>query len=45
MRKRIRSLVNRMIEESPQPPVKKEGVTVIEKNGKVYVYNYRRKKR
>lgn len=43
--KRIWSLVNRMVEKSPQPPVKKEGVTVIEKKGKVYVYNYHRNKR
>ena len=42
--KQIRDLVNKMLADAPQP-IKKEGTTVIEKNGKTYVYVYKKRKR
>ncbi len=40
----IRKTVNDMLAKAPKS-AKKDGISVIEKNGKVYVYHYNKKKK
>ncbi len=43
-KKTAKELMDQIMKDAPPPP-RKKGTTIIRKNGKIYVYSYRNKKK